>query len=89
VKPGNVYQNWIYLFKGNDIKKKSTKSTNLEVISLRKMHKLNEVNCSSRKNYCWIKLDKKSLQRCDLMVKGGTVSDVLDNVPSVQMLKEM
>ncbi|HEX8574861.1 MAG TPA: outer membrane beta-barrel family protein [Flavobacterium sp.] len=45
---------------------------------------LNEVEIRAEKTTVEIKLDKKVYNvGSDLMVKGGTVSDVLDNIPSV------
>lgn len=60
-------------------------STNLGQIALEEdATKLNEVVVRSEKTDVSIKLDKKIYSiGNDLMVKGGTVSDVLDNIPSV------
>lgn len=59
--------------------------TNLGVISLEdEATKLDEVVIRTEKTTVEIKLDKKVYNvGQDLMVKGGTVSDVLDNIPSV------
>ncbi|HLP63056.1 TonB-dependent receptor domain-containing protein [Flavobacterium sp.] len=60
-------------------------NTNLGVISLEdNSQQLNEVVVRNEKTTVEIKLDKKVYNvGKDLMVKGGTVSDVLDNIPSV------
>ncbi|MBC5862624.1 outer membrane beta-barrel family protein [Flavobacterium turcicum] len=89
VKPG-VYDIKIEFisFKSNDIKQKNLqKSTNLGVISLDEdANQLNEVVIRAEKTTVEIKLDKKVYSvGNDLMVKGGTVSDVLDNIPSVSV----
>ena len=73
-------------FKVNEIKQKNLKSnTSLGLISLEEdVNQLNEVIIRSEKTTVEIKLDKKVYNvGSDLMVKGGTVSDVLDNIPSV------
>lgn len=75
-------------FKINEIKQKSLKaSTSLGLISLEEdANQLNEVVIRSEKTTVEIKLDKKVYNvGNDLMVKGGTVSDVLDNIPSVSV----
>jgi len=87
VKPG-VYDIKIEFisFKINEIKQKNLqKSTSLGLISLDEdANQLNEVVIRSEKTTVEIKLDKKVYNvGNDLMVKGGTVSDVLDNIPSV------
>lgn len=73
-------------FKTFQIKQKSlTENTNLGTITLEdESQKLDEVVVRSEKTTVEIRLDKKiySVGK-DIMVKGGTVSDVLDNVPSV------
>ena len=89
IKPG-VYDIKIEFisFKSSDIKQKSlTKSTNIGVISLDEdAAQLNEVIVRAEKTSVEIKLDKKVYNvGSDLMVKGGTVSDVLDNIPSVSV----
>jgi outer membrane receptor protein involved in Fe transport len=65
--------------------KKISVNTNLGKISLEEdFTQLNEVVVRSEKTTVEIKLDKKVYNvGKDLMVKGGTVSDVLDNIPSV------
>ncbi len=87
IKPGTYDIKIEFIsFKGNDIKQKSLlKSTNLGVISLDEdAAQLNEVIVRAEKTTVEIKLDKKVYNvGSDLMVKGGTVSDVLDNIPSV------
>jgi outer membrane receptor protein involved in Fe transport len=64
-----------------------TESTNLGQIALEEdATQLNEVVVRSEKTTIDIKLDKKVYSiGNDLMVKGGTVSDVLDNIPSVSV----
>lgn len=65
-------------------------STNLGEIALEEdASQLNEVVIRSEKTTIDIKLDKKVYNiGNDLMVKGGTVSDVLDNIPSVSVNAE-
>lgn len=78
-------------FKPTEIKGKSIQeNTNLGVISLQDdATKLDEVVVRSEKTTIDIKLDKKVYNvGKDLMVKGGTVSDVLDNIPSVAVSVE-
>jgi outer membrane receptor protein involved in Fe transport len=73
-------------FQPNEINNKSiTQNTNLGTILLEDGAKqLNEVIVRAEKTTVEIKLDKKVYNvGNDLMVKGGTVSDVLDNIPSV------
>ncbi|MFE3870503.1 TonB-dependent receptor domain-containing protein [Flavobacterium sp. ZS1P70] len=75
-------------FKLNQIKQKNLQaSTNLGQIALEEdANQLNEVVIRSEKTTVEIKLDKKVYNvGNDLMVKGGTVSDVLDNIPSVSV----
>jgi len=75
-------------FKSNDIKGKSIQGdTNLGVVNLSEdAAQLNEVVVRAEKSTVEIKLDKKVYNvGQDMMVKGGTVSDVLDNVPSVSV----
>lgn len=89
VKPG-VYDIKIEFisFKISEIKQKNLqKSTSLGLISLDEdANQLNEVVIRSEKTTVEIKLDKKVYNvGSDLMVKGGTVSDVLDNIPSVSV----
>ena len=62
-------------------------STNLGQIALEEdATQLNEVVVRAEKSSVEIKLDKKVYNvGQDMMVKGGTVSDVLDNVPSVSV----
>lgn len=74
--------------KSQVIKQKSlTENTNIGTITLEEdITQLNEVVVRSNKTTVEIKLDKKIYNvGQDLMVKGGTVSDVLDNVPSVSV----
>ena len=73
-------------FKSLEIKGTLIKEdTNLGIIKLEDdATKLDEVVVRSEKTSVEIKLDKKVYNvGKDLMVKGGTVSDVLDNIPSV------
>jgi outer membrane receptor for ferrienterochelin and colicins len=75
-------------FKVIEIKgKKITDKTNLGTASLEEdASQLNEVVVRAEKSSVEIKLDKKVYNvGQDMMVKGGTVSDVLDNVPSVSV----
>lgn len=78
-------------FKPTEIKAKSiNENTNLGTIALKDdSTQLDEVVVRSEKTTIDIKLDKKvySVGK-DLMVKGGTVSDVLDNIPSVSVSVE-
>ncbi|TDD97048.1 outer membrane beta-barrel family protein [Flavobacterium cellulosilyticum] len=62
-------------------------STNLGQIALiEDATQLNEVVVRTEQTSVSIKLDKKVYNvGADLMVKGGTVSDVLDNIPSVSV----
>ncbi len=73
-------------FKSFEIKNKSiTTATNLGIISLQPdATQLNDVVFTKEKSTVDIKLDKKVYNvGQDMTVKGGTASDVLDNVPSV------
>ncbi|MEC4005228.1 TonB-dependent receptor [Flavobacterium sp. SUN052] len=73
-------------FKSTEIKAKTiTSDTNLGTISLvSDATQLNEVVIKTEKSNVEIKLDKKIYNvGQDMTVKGGTASDVLDNVPSV------
>jgi outer membrane receptor for ferrienterochelin and colicins len=75
-------------FKSTDIKQKSIQQNlSLGQIALDEdAAQLNEVVIRSEKTTVEIKLDKKVYNvGSDLMVKGGTVSDVLDNIPSVSV----
>jgi outer membrane receptor protein involved in Fe transport len=75
-------------FKLSEIKEKSIQgNTNLGTIALDEdAAQLNEVVVRAEKTTVEIKLDKKVYNvGSDLMVKGGTVSDVLDNIPSVSV----
>jgi outer membrane receptor for ferrienterochelin and colicins len=78
-------------FKSTEIKQKSIQEdTNLGVVNLSEdAAQLNEVVVRAEKSTVEIKLDKKVYNvGQDMMVKGGTVSDVLDNVPSVSVDSE-
>ncbi|MGL3001430.1 TonB-dependent receptor domain-containing protein [Flavobacterium sp. RSSB_23] len=73
-------------FKSTTIKEKNiTENLSLGTIGLAEdAAQLNEVVVRAEKTTVEIKLDKKVYNvGSDLMVKGGTVSDVLDNIPSV------
>jgi outer membrane receptor protein involved in Fe transport len=75
-------------FKATEIKGKTiSEDTNLGVVNLSEdAAQLNEVVVRAEKSTVEIKLDKKVYNvGQDMMVKGGTVSDVLDNVPSVSV----
>ena len=75
-------------FKPFEISQKAIKdNTNLGVIALDEdATQLQEIVVRSEKTTVDIKLDKKVYNvGKDLMVKGGTVSDVLDNIPSVSV----
>ena len=89
VKPGTYDIKIEFIsFKIAEIKQKNLqKSTSLGLISLDEdANQLNEVVIRSEKTTVEIKLDKKVYNvGSDLMVKGGTVSDVLDNIPSVSV----
>ncbi len=70
--------------------RKLQESSNLGQIALEEdATQLNEVVVRSETTTIQIKLDKKVYSiGNDLMVKGGTVSDVLDNIPSVSVDSE-
>ncbi|MBY0487417.1 MAG: TonB-dependent receptor [Flavobacteriaceae bacterium] len=75
-------------FKPLELKGKTiTDNTNLGTITLQDdTTQLDEVVVRTEKTTVEIKLDKKVYNvGNDLMVKGGTVSDVLDNIPSVSV----
>jgi outer membrane receptor for ferrienterochelin and colicins len=75
-------------FKSIDIKGKNiSEKTSLGTIGLEEdASQLNEVVIRAEKSSVEIKLDKKVYNvGQDMMVRGGTVSDVLDNVPSVSV----
>jgi outer membrane receptor protein involved in Fe transport len=75
-------------FKATEIKGRSFESnTNLGTIPLNEdAAQLSEVVVRAEKTTVEIKLDKKVFNvGNDLMVKGGTVSDVLSNIPSVSV----
>lgn len=65
--------------------KKMSEDTNLGIISLvEDVTQLNQVEIRRENSTVEIKLDKKVYNvGQDLIIKGGTVSDVLDNIPSV------
>lgn len=89
VKPGTYDIKIEFIsFKIAEIKQKNLqKNTSLGLINLDEdANQLNEVVIRSEKTTVEIKLDKKVYNvGSDLMVKGGTVSDVLDNIPSVSV----
>jgi outer membrane receptor for ferrienterochelin and colicins len=73
-------------FKAIEIKQKNiSENTDLGTISLfEDVSQLNEVVIRAERSTVEIKLDKKVYNvGQDMLVKGGTVSDVLENVPSV------
>lgn len=75
-------------FQATEISQKQiSEATNLGTVELAEdATQLNEVIIRSEKTTVEIKLDKKVYNvGNDLMVKGGTVSDVLDNIPSVSV----
>ncbi|WP_306350272.1 outer membrane beta-barrel family protein [Flavobacterium sp. '19STA2R22 D10 B1'] len=75
-------------FKTLEIKaRKIEENTNLGILKLDSdSQQLDEVKVVLEKSTVEIKLDKKVYNvGSDMMVKGGTVSDVLDNVPSVSV----
>jgi outer membrane receptor protein involved in Fe transport len=74
-------------FKSILLKKQLTENTNLGTLSLvEDAAQLNEVVIRAEKSTVEIKLDKKVYNvGQDMLVKGGTVSDVLENVPSVSV----
>lgn len=75
-------------FKATEIKQRLfEKNTNLGTIALTEdAAQLNEVVVRAEKSTVEIRLDKKVYNvGQDMMVKGGTVSDVLENVPSVSV----
>lgn len=75
-------------FKVIEIKQKNiTENINLGQFALSEdANQLNEVVVRAEKSTVEIKLDKKVYNvGQDMIVKGGTVSDVLDNVPSVSV----
>jgi outer membrane receptor protein involved in Fe transport len=75
-------------FKPTEIKQKSIQGNiDLGTTALAEdANQLNEVVVRAEKSTVEIKLDKKVYNvGQDMMVKGGTVSDVLDNVPSVSV----
>ena len=86
--PGNYQIRIEFIsFKAVDLQKHLTANTNLGTIELSEdVNKIDEVVVRAEKTTVEIKLDKKVYNvGNDLMVKGGTVSDVLDNIPSVQV----
>ena len=75
-------------FKSNEFKQKNISAdTNLGVVNLSEdAAQLNEVVVRAERSTVEIKLDKKVYNvGQDMIVKGGTVSDVLENVPSVSV----
>ena len=92
IAPGNYDIKIEFIsFKPVILKDKNLNSkTNLGQITLEEdATQLNEVVVRSEKTSVEIKLDKKVYSiGNDLLVKGGTVSDVLDNIPSVSVSAE-
>ncbi|WP_367770848.1 TonB-dependent receptor [Flavobacterium sp. WC2421] len=74
-------------FKSIELKQTLKENTSLGTISLvEDAAQLNEVVVRAEKSTVEIKLDKKVYNvGQDMLVKGGTVSDVLENVPSVSV----
>ena len=74
-------------FKTQTINRRIIKNENLGTISLEiDIESLGEVEVIAERTTVEIKLDKKIYNvGKDLTVRGGTVSDVLDNVPSVSV----
>ncbi|WP_310556746.1 outer membrane beta-barrel family protein [Flavobacterium sp.] len=92
VQPGKYNVKFEFIsFKTTEIKEKSiTAETNLGTIYLEDdSQQLDAVEIRVEKTAIDIKLDKKvySVGK-DIIVKGGTVSDVLDNIPSVAVDSE-
>lgn len=89
VPPGSYYIKIEFLgFKTIEFKDKAINSnTNLGVIAVSEDAKqLDEIVIVAEKSTVEIKLDKKVYNvGKDMIVKGGTASDVLDNVPSVSV----
>jgi outer membrane receptor protein involved in Fe transport len=87
IAPGNYVAKVEFIsFKSIEIKAKNyATNTNMGQVALEEdASQLNEVVIRSEKTTVEIKLDKKVYNvGSDLTVKGGTVSDVLDNIPSV------
>lgn len=87
VSAGNYNVRYEFIsFKTLEIKNKNFKeNTNLGIIYLEEdVSQLKGVEVIAEKSTVEIKLDKRVYNvGKDMMVKGGTVSDVLDNVPSV------
>lgn len=87
--PGNYNVKVEFIsFKPLEINNKTIiENTNLGTIKLQNdATQLQEVEIRSEKTTVEIKLDKKVYNvGKDLMIKGGTVSDVLDNIPSVSV----
>lgn len=74
-------------FKTLEIKKELQENTDLGIVMIEDdTEQLDEVSIVMEKSTVEIKLDKKVYNvGQDMMVKGGTISDVLDNVPSVSV----
>jgi outer membrane receptor for ferrienterochelin and colicins len=87
VSSGNYNVRYEFIsFKTIEIKNKNfNENTNLATVYLEEdVSQLKGVDVISEKSTVEIKLDKRVYNvGKDMMVKGGTVSDVLDNVPSV------
>lgn len=87
VAPGNYNIRYEFIsFKTLEIKNKNFReNTNLNSVYLEEdVSQLKAIDLVSEKSTVEIKLDKRVYNvGKDMMVKGGTVSDVLDNVPSV------
>lgn len=92
ITPGVYDVKYVFIsFKTFEVKAKSfTTSTNVGEIKLEdEAVQMSEVTVRAEKTSVDIKLDKKvySVGK-DILVRGGTVSDVLDNVPSVSVSTE-
>lgn len=92
IKPGTYDIKYEFIsFKKIEVKSKAlTENTFLGVIKLEDdAQQLNEVTIRAEKTSVEIKLDKKVYNvGKDILVRGGTVSDVLDNVPSISVSAE-
>ncbi|MCT4629306.1 TonB-dependent receptor [Winogradskyella sp.] len=83
----NIFVEYISYKAKEYLNKSLTKSINLGTVSLAlDVASLEEVTVTAERTTVEIKLDKKIYNvGKDLTVRGGTVSDVLDNVPSVSV----
>lgn len=92
ITPGVYDVKYVFIsFKTLEVKAKSfATSTNVGTIKLEdEAVQMNEVTVRAEKTTVDIKLDKKVYTvGKDILVRGGTVSDVLDNVPSISVSAE-